>query len=335
MNKITLETAKQVVPMIYCYSTPEIARHNGWVKIGYTEQDVNTRLKQQTHTADIEFKKEWVGNAIFDDGSGERFSDKDFHAYLRKLGIENKKDTEWFNIEPTPAKGKFNDFRESRGILKSIGGVIPYTLRDEQTKAVEKTADYFHSHEKGEFLWNAKPRFGKTLSVYDFCKKINAQNVLIVTNRPAIANSWYSDYEHFLGTESGYQFVSSTEFLKGKPLCITREQYINGLMDELHNCIEFVSLQDLKGSIYFGGDLPKLKEIEDINWDVLVIDEAHEGVDTYKTDVAFDHIKRKFTLHLSGTPFKALANDKFSEQSIFNWTYADEQNANTGSCTDA
>jgi len=42
MNKITLETAKQVVPMIYCYSTPEIARHNGWVKIGYTEQDVNT-----------------------------------------------------------------------------------------------------------------------------------------------------------------------------------------------------------------------------------------------------------------------------------------------------
>ena len=62
-------------------------------------------------------------------------------------------------------------------------------------------------------------------------------------------------------------------------------------------------------------------------WDVLIIDEAHEGVDTYKTDVAFDHIKRKFTLHLSGTPFKALANDKFPEAAIFNWTYADEQRA--------
>lgn len=327
MNKITLETAKQVVPMIYCYSTPEIARHNGWVKIGYTEQDVNARLKQQTHTADIEHKKEWVGNAIFDDGSGERFTDKDFHAYLRKCSIENKKDTEWFNIEPTPAKGKFNDFRESRGILKTIGGICPYTLRDEQKKAVEKTVDYFNSHEQGEFLWNAKPRFGKTLSVYDFCKKINAQNVLIVTNRPAIANSWYSDYERFLGTESGYRFVSSTESLKGKPLCITREQYDCLSKDSSESCIEFVSLQDLKGSLYFGGEFDKLKEIEDIFWDVLVIDEAHEGVDTYKTDVAFDHIKRKFTLHLSGTPFKALANDKFSEQSIYNWTYADEQNA--------
>ena len=46
---------------------------------------------------------------------------------------------------------------------------------------------------------------------------------------------------------------------------------------------------------------------------------------TYKTDVAFDRIKRKFTLHLSGTPFKALANNKFADDAIYNWTYADEQ----------
>ena len=41
--------------------------------------------------------------------------------------------------------------------------------------------------------------------------------------------------------------------------------------------------------------------------------------------VAFDRIKRKFTLHLSGTPFKALANNKFADDAIYNWTYADEQ----------
>lgn len=44
-----------------------------------------------------------------------------------------------------------------------------------------------------------------------------------------------------------------------------------------------------------------------------------------KPDVAFDRIKRKFTLHLSGTPFKALANNKFADDAIYNWTYADEQ----------
>ena len=167
------------------------------------------------------------------------------------------------------------------------------------------------------------------MSVYELCKKMEAQNVLIVTNRPAIANSWYSDYAKFLGTESGYQFVSNTDSLKGKKLVVSREDYVkvNSISDNPYNCIEFVSLQDLKGSLYFGGDHDKLKEVADMEWDLLVIDEAHEGVDTYKTDVAFEHISRKYTLHLSGTPFKALANDKFPDNAIFNWTYADEQSA--------
>ena len=81
----------------------------------------------------------------------------------------------------------------------------------------------------------------------------------------------------------------------------------------------------MKGSIYFGGQYDKLGEVANMEWDILVIDEAHEGVDTYKTDVAFDRIKRKFALHLSGTPFKALANNKFADDAIYNWTYADEQ----------
>jgi DNA-binding MurR/RpiR family transcriptional regulator len=91
--------------------------------------------------------------------------------------------------------------------------------------------------------------------------------------------------------------------------------------------IEFVSLQDLKGSIHFGGEFRKLEHVATTTWDVLVIDEAHEGIDTYRTDAAFDRIRRGFTLHLSGTPFKALANDKFPSDAIYNWTYADEQAA--------
>lgn len=99
MKAIQLQTAKKVVPVIYAYTTPEIARHNGWTKIGYTEQDVEKRLKQQTHTADVQYHEEWRGNAIFDDGSGDRFTDKDFHAYLRKLSIENDKSNEWFHVD--------------------------------------------------------------------------------------------------------------------------------------------------------------------------------------------------------------------------------------------
>ena len=327
MPKINVKTTKRVVPMIYAYTTPEIARHNGWTKIGYTEQSVEKRLKQQAHTIDVIYHEEWKGNAVYDDGSGETFNDKDFHTYLRKLGVENNRKNEWFHINGQESQRRFFEFRSNRGIVKSEGTVLPYHLRNEQALAVTQTEEYYQSGNGKEYLWNAKPRFGKTLSVYELCKRMKAQNVLIVTNRPAIANSWYSDYVKFLGEESGYRFVSSTDSLKGKTFVFSFEEYIkaNLVLDHPYNCIEFISLQDLKGSIYFGGEYDKLREVADMNWDLLVIDEAHEGVDTYKTDVAFDHINRKFTLHLSGTPFKALANDKFPQNAIFNWTYADEQ----------
>lgn len=331
MASIQIQSARQVAPMIYAYTTPEIHRHDGWTKIGYTEQAVKERLAQQTHTADVAYHLEWQGNAVFDDGSGERFTDKSFHAYLRKQGVENDPKNEWFHINGAKSHQQFIIFRMNRGVLASVNAVMPYTLRTEQAKAVSYTKDYAALHEEGEFLWNAKPRFGKTLSAYDFCKQVNAHSVLILTNRPAIANSWYADYEKFLGTESGYRFVSETDTLKGKALVLTRKQYLDALnlpdAESIKGFIEFVSLQDLKGSMYFGGELDKLQEVAKMQWDVVIIDEAHEGVDTYKSDVAFDHIQRKFTLHLSGTPFKALANDKFKEEAIFNWTYADEQKA--------
>ena len=333
MQAIRLQTARQVIPMIYAYTTPEIVRHNGWTKIGYTEQRIEDRLKQQLHTADVLYNEEWRGTAVYDDGSGEFFTDKDFHAYLRKLGIDNNKENEWFHINGPDSHKHFVDFRVNHGRHQIPDAVIPYQLRAEQESAVQKTKAYFESHPNSEFLWNAKPRFGKTLTVYDLGKTMNFSSILIVTNRPAIANSWYKDYVTFLGKESGYLFVSHVDALAGQPYVLTREQYLDALCTEtnIKGCIEFVSLQDLKGSIYFGGNYDKLdhlihsKSNQPFVWDMLVIDEAHEGVDTYKTDLAFDQIKRRYTLHLSGTPFKALANDKFPSDAIFNWTYADEQ----------
>ena len=328
MAKIDIKTTKETIPTIYSYSTPEIARHNGWTKIGYTEQDVEKRLDQQTHTADIKYKLEWSGNAVFE-GTNETFRDKDFHAYLRKNGIEEMsgKDNEWFHVDGPTGKSFFYDFRQNRGILSAIDTVIPYSLRDEQEQAVHETTEYAASHKDGEFLWNAKPRFGKTLSTYDLAKRLGAQTILIVTNRPAIANSWYDDYVRFMGDESGLKFISRVDAIKDRPYCLSRKEYLSGPVMQGYGFIEFVSLQDLKGSKYFNphSTVDKLEEVKSITWDLLVIDEAHEGVDTYKTDVAFTRIKRKFTLHLSGTPFKALANDKFNSDAIFNWTYADEQ----------
>ena len=138
---------------------------------------------------------------------------------------------------------------------------IPYRLREEQADAVGRTADYFRGRENAEFLWNAKPRFGKTLSAYDLCiNKLGARNILIVTNRPAIANSWYSDYETFFGPQSGYLFVSNVDGIRDRKYVYSLEEYLARMDENTKGCIEFVSLQDLKGSIYFGGRHPRFSE---------------------------------------------------------------------------
>ncbi|CRZ21365.1 Helicase A859L [Kingella kingae] len=155
-------------------------------------------------------------------------------------------------------------------------------------------------------------------------RELKAAQVLIVTNRPAIANSWFDDFEKFIAWQTDFAFVSTADTLKNRSV-MTRDDFLNQHKNGKQNMLAFISLQDLKGAICFDGQHDKLDWVSQMNWDLLVIDEAHEGVDTLKTDVAFNNIKRNFTLHLSGTPFKAIARDKFQQDEIFNWTYADEQ----------
>lgn len=328
MSNITqnIKSYKVVYPQIYSYTLPELKPNEGSQKIGYTEQEnVHDRILQQVKTAAFRLNYEllWSAPAFFKD-SKESFIDKLFHKFLEKKGIERKWDLgqEWFyfNGEPLKSKDLFDLFRKEKfSALQNDNGKIDYTLRFEQNEAVEKAIDYFQKTEKGEFLWNAKPRFGKTLASYDLAKRLGANKVLIVTNRPAIANSWFDDFEMFV---DGYNFISETSSLKNRAT-LTREQHI--AIKPIKPQITFLSLQDLKGSKYFGGNYDKLHWVADLEWDLLIIDEAHEGVDTGRTDAAFDVIKRKHTLHLSGTPFKALANEKFPKEAIYNWTYLDEQ----------
>lgn len=327
MKVPNIHTTHPALPQIYAYSTPEVRRHDGWVKIGYTEKnDVEERIAEQCHTSDTRWHTEWSGNAVYEN-SHDTFRDTDFHAYLRKLGVERIPDTEWFHISGQESKLDFYDFRENRGVVKG-SPTLTYTLRNSQKAAVDQTCAFFKEGEGRDFLWNAKPRFGKTLATYDLCMKMGFRTVLIVTNRPAIATSWFDDYQKFVGT-GRYLFISETDTLRNQANCLSRETYkmLIKQKNQVKDFIEFVSLQDLKGSIHFGGKIDKLEEVASLTWDLLVVDEAHEGVDTYKTDVAFDQIKRKHTLYLSGTPFKAIQNEKFKPEAIFNWTYADERRA--------
>lgn len=327
MNKLQIKPYRRIVPMIYAYTIPELDYDIGWSKIGYTAtQTVRKRIAQQTHTAGIKVNLLWKDNAIYKDGSGKAFTDHDFHRYLTdKAHIERRPKTEWFHVDGVKSKALFDKFANRDFSDVQTKGTSDYTLRNEQQSAVNETKEYFEEHGKNsEFLWNAKPRFGKTLSAYDLARQMNMKNVLVVTNRPSIAHSWLDDFVRFIGWQTNYKFVSDNSALKESEVLSPKE------FENLNNCgdyrqIAFESLQNLKGSIYFGGNYNKLQWIKDLHWDMLIIDEAHEGVETYKTDKAFNKIDRDYTLYLTGTPFKALAEGKFSQKQIFNWSYADEQ----------
>jgi hypothetical protein len=335
MDRTIINPFEELDLKIYAYALPEVPTHEGYVKIGDTNRQVKKRIFEQVGTAGLN------PNILFEKiakrSDGTWFHDKSLHRFLQQNGVQ-KKDfnnyaDEWFYFNGTPEKA---EILTDKYINREYDEIqidethSDYSLRNEQSRAVQLTLDYCNSgKEPKEFLWNAKPRFGKTLTSYDFVRKVKATNVLIVTNRPAIANSWFDDFKKFISwQEPGMKFVSETDSLKDKAL--SREDFIDFLNStdyETPSQITFISLQDLKGAKFAGGTYEKLEWVGQLNWDLLIIDEAHEGVDTVKTDVAFDKIKRNFTLHLSGTPFKALANNKFNGDQIFNWSYVDEQEA--------
>ncbi|MEX2784540.1 DEAD/DEAH box helicase family protein [Streptococcus sp. H49] len=332
MDRTIIQTSKTVFPKIYAYTLPEEAKEvQGWVKIGYTEREnEDIRIKEQPGPKVFGvYNKLWVKSARNIDG--EYFTDYDFHSFIQKRGIKREtkySSNEWFYFNGTPqhALDLYKDF-VTKDFAEKLSEGSFYKLREEQAAAVHQAKSYF---DKGgsDFLWNAKPRFGKTLATYDLARQLEAVNILVVTNRPAIANSWFDDYEKFIKWQTNYLFVSETEALKNRSV-LSRKEFVSTVaQDSNHNQIAFVSLQDLKGSMYFGdGPYDKLKWVADTKWDLLVIDEAHEGIDTFKTDKAFNRLTRKWTLHLSGTPFKAIASNKFTEEQVYTWSYEDEQAA--------
>jgi type II restriction enzyme len=328
-----IKTYRQVKPVVYSWTTPDIEKYSGWEKIGYTDQKTaDERIAEQATQLNIRKTRVWARQALFTSEAGGHFRDSDFHAYLRQQGVERETDprTEWHHFEPAPKTSLefFNDFAgHDFSDFQRGDDEEDYELRPEQQAAVDQAVAAFGS-KRTEVLWNAKPRFGKTLTTYDLMRTLDVEKVLIVTNRPAIANSWFDDFTRFIAHQTNFYFVSNSPSLKSRAP-MTREQWLafslNHGQDEHPRIVEFVSLQDLKGSRYFGGAFDKLKHVAELEWDILVIDEAHEGIDTMRTDTAFEQISRDLTLHLSGTPFKALASGKFEEDQIFNWTYEDEQ----------
>ena len=328
---------------IYCYTTPNDRSHDGMCKIGMARSGrVGQRIHEQTHTVDAKTELHWHASARFEpDGKGvvKPFDDYKFHIYLERLGYERKPGTEWFTISPDEAWARFNEFRLNHGVIPVMSAKqVTLILRPEQERCVEFLRSQIEEQRAVDpdcivrVLINAKARFGKTATVYAFILRVLLQmsgvfrNVLVLTNRPSVGESWRDDYCKFVAPESDMAFVSDCKSVAGKPGVVPSDEYgrivSSGGAD---GRIAFVSLQDLKGAIDFGGKYDKLRWVAETKWDAVILDESHEGVETLKAEIALGRIDHMMEIYLSATPFKAIAEGKFPESAMFNWTYADEQ----------
>ena len=113
--------------------------------------------------------------------------------------------------------------------------------------------------------------------------------------------------------------------------CPAAEQSKSNSEHYAHILVFFVSMQYLRLSQFVGGKEkhldPLKKSIMEYDWDFVMVDEAHEGIEAAAGLRVMEKLKKEKTriLSLSGTPFNLL--DKYEESEIYTWDYVMEQKA--------
>lgn len=274
------------------------------------------RINQYMKTSGLPYILGWVELA-YKKATKSWFHDYDVHNVLKRSGInqvEELEGTEWFKTDLETAKSAIKAVKEGRNYLNVVDETFAeepiITLRPEQEAAVKQTQKVFKK--KDRMLWNAKMRFGKTITSLQLVKKEQFQKVLIMTHRPVVADSWFADFKKMNMSEAGYDFGSAD-----------RGETLENLKRGDKSFIYFVSIQLLRHN----GGQTNLKDFSDVEWDLIIIDEAHEGTQTELSDNVMQELVKEHTkiLELSGTPFNLL--DQFDDEQVYTWDYVMEQTA--------
>lgn len=171
------------------------------------------RINQYMKTSGLPYILGWVELA-YKKATKSWFHDYDVHNVLKRSGInqvEELEGTEWFKTDLETAKSAIKAVKEGRNYLNIVDETFAeepiITLRPEQEAAVKQTQKVFKK--KDRMLWNAKMRFGKTITSLQLVKKEQFQKVLIMTHRPVVADSWFADFKKINMSEAGYDFGSA------------------------------------------------------------------------------------------------------------------------------
>ena len=329
--------------LIYVFAIND-ERHNDCLKIGETTIDeddgsnlfgntgalqeaAHKRIRQYTKTAGIAYQLLYTEISIFvRNGMIMTFNDKQVHKVLERSGIKRKEfdgvigADEWYCCDLETVKKAIFAVKNGETSLHPSDITqkqSPIIFRPEQQEAISKTRKRF---KKGnQMLWNAKMRFGKTLSALQVVKEEEFARTLILTHRPVVDKGWFEDFGKIFYDRKDYHYGS-----KGNGELFGN---LERLVSKGGKYVYFASMQDLRGSEQVGGKFDKNNELFKAVWDFVIVDEAHEGT---KTELGQNVLKELIkpntkVLQLSGTPFNLF--DDYSEEEIFTWDYVMEQKA--------
>lgn len=331
--------------LIYIFRIP-YDTHKGLLKIGDTTiksdlpdeklfpncKELNDAAKKRinpyTQTAGIKYDLLHTELAVRKEKNDERqfeikyFRDKNVHKVLENSGIHKQQvnDTtgiEWFPVDLETAKNAIKACKENKEYLTNAEithDKSPVDFRPEQRDAIKRTLTNFEFN--NHMLWNAKMRFGKTLSALEVVKRSKFQKTIIATHRPVVNAGWREDFDKIFYDTDEYIYVAKDSNIN-----------ISKLVKESKKFIYFASIQDLRGSKKVGGKFDKNNDIFEIDWDCVIIDEAHEGTTTQLGLDVKENLQKPNSkvLELSGTPFNIL--DKYTSEEVYTWDYIMEQKA--------
>lgn len=335
----TFETAFKY-KLIYIFEIRDDA-HKGLLKIGdatiETKDSIdklspnckalnsaaNARIKQYTNTVGVDPKLLYTELAVYTtkntDGKIEikAFRDYHIHRVLENSGITKKPlkgstSREWFEVDLQTAIKAINAVKNGYNNLSNVSTEVfsRIIFRPEQEKAINDTLKHFKNG--NSMLWNAKMRFGKTLTALEVARLSKFKKTIIITHRPVVDAGWYDDFKKIFHDEN-YIYGSKNHGYS-----------VEQLLKQDKSFVYFASMQDLRGSDAVGGKFDKNNIVFKTDWDFVIVDEAHEGTKTALGEEVINQIVKENTkfLALSGTPFNII---KEYGDNIYTWDYVMEQ----------
>jgi len=327
------------------------------------KQQAHFRIKQYTKTALVQYELLHVELARkqikLADGTVEHssFRDHDVHEVLDRSGFDvhkfydTDKDSEWYKVTLQPAIAAIRAVKEGRNVLtaaektgeaqmsfggEAIAAPVKRTirLRDEQRACIAKTRSVFKKGDR--MLWDCKMRFGKTVTAYSLVAEMKYQKVLVVTHRPAVVDGWRSDFDLIFSGENRV-FLTKTNILESDRFApedpsidAENDRALSNLVTAGTPFVYFASMQDLRGSKLAGGKFDKNRAVFEMDWDIIIYDEAHEGTQTelgLNVQKLLEEPKAgklpKKVLQLSGTPYNLL--NQYEDDNVYSWDYVMEQ----------